>query len=126
MAEENPSIQNQANIEEFKGVLEFAYICIKSLILVHGGSIVALLTLVGTVWDRKPEIVTKIFPIIGYFSFGLFLAICISLIAYIAQCEYQHENFSKADEYRKIAIICSIASIIAYAVGTISVLFVIL
>jgi hypothetical protein len=105
-------------LEEFKGVLEFAYLTIKSLFLVNGGAIIALLSLVGTLWRDEPKIVKVAIASIQFFSLGLFLATLIPLLCYWAQSEYVKDQLDKADAIRNKATILAVSSSFAFFLGS--------
>ena len=122
MVSNDLEFQAQQILDLKKGVLEFSYILIRSLILVNGGAIIAILTLVGTAW-QKETLVIAVLPNILYFNTGIILALACCLTAYCMQVivtEYFTSKFmlTIAGFLRLLAIIFAMISIAAFAFGS--------
>lgn len=124
MITEDKDYIKQELLDLKKGVLEFSYISIKSLILINGGAIVALLTLMGTIWKDGTEkkLVECVLPNLMYFNVGIILAVLSCLLAYIFQVlvtETFIEEYSILKKgLRGVAVIGVFVSLGCFAIGS--------
>jgi endonuclease YncB( thermonuclease family) len=75
-------------------VMNFATIAIRSLLLINGGALVALLTLTGGVWSRAPaegkQLVLTLHEGLLAFGGGVIACLLTSFSSYIAQSAFAH------------------------------------
>lgn len=119
----NIDAHNQSRIEVLKAVFEFANITIKSLILANGGSIVALLTLMGTIWkDEREMVIANMLPSLWWFCIGLICAVFVSLFAYLTQYCYCYEKEKIGKFFHIFAVASAFFSVGFFIAGTVSTL----
>jgi uncharacterized membrane protein len=73
----------------FEAAVEFAVLAIRTLVLVNGAAVIALLTFVGQVWANDQHngsaMAHILFWPLMFFLLGLVLAVVTTLLAYLTQ-----------------------------------------
>lgn len=112
----------------FQAAVDFAIIGIKTLVMVNGAAVIALLTFVGQVWandQHNGSVMAKIlfWPLL-FFLTGLILAVITTLLGYVTQMITTERGGGTippaAMRLRVIAIAASIFSVVAFAAGAIA------
>jgi hypothetical protein len=79
------------NVEMFKGIIAFATLAIKSLILVNGAAVIALLTLLGHLWaadingSTAIKLTAKLGPSFTWYTVGVGAGVLSAGFSYFAQ-----------------------------------------
>lgn len=77
------------NLEQLKGAIEFAKQSITLCVILNGGALVALLTLLGSILNKvDTEIILGLAFASRYFIFGVSLATLSGIIAFLTQLSY--------------------------------------
>lgn len=102
----------------FNGLITLSSLGIKSLILVNGGAVLALLTFIGNrVRAETPECFTWAF---GAYLLGVGLALVCVLLAYIFQSvELETQKKKLAIALRLAAIVVAVLSLISFVTGSV-------
>jgi hypothetical protein len=111
-------------VSSFKAVIDFALFSIRSLILVNGGAVVAILAFLGSIWggDNKggaTAVTHAIAEPLGYFIGGLVCAMLTAMFSYLAQVSFTESQKMKAGKassgfgasFRAIAILLAAVSL---------------
>ncbi|MES2473892.1 MAG: hypothetical protein V4601_13755 [Pseudomonadota bacterium] len=112
----------------FEAAVEFAITAIKTLVMVNGAAVIALLTFVGQVWANDQHngsaMAHILFWPLLFFLTGLIMAVLTCLLAYITQMiTTEHGGGAIPPLSKKIrlsAITTSVLSIMAFTAGAIS------
>lgn len=111
----------------FRAAVDFAIIGIKTLVMVNGAAVIALLTFVGQVWandQHNGSAMAKIlfWPLL-FFLAGLILAVVTTLLAYVTQMITTERGGGvippAAMRLRVFAIIASGLSVAAFTAGAV-------
>jgi len=82
-----------SDLEVFRTVIQAGGIARKDLLLVNGGSSVALLALLGHfVSTGKAQATTAFAPVLEWFAIGVALCLLCSALTYVSQAFYQHDE----------------------------------
>lgn len=106
-----------AKQDEFKGVIDFALLSIKSIMATNAGAIIALLTFLQTIWKDDTSVRSVVLTGLCFFVSGLVLSVLVSFFAYLAQYDFHHEEDS-ALLYRKLTIISGFLSLGCFVIGS--------
>lgn len=112
----------------FEAAVEFAVLAIRTLVLVNGAAVIALLTFVGQVWANDQyngsAMAHILFWPLMFFLAGLVLAVVTTLLAYLTQMlTTEHGGGSippVSKKLRRFAIVSAILSLMAFAAGAVS------
>lgn len=111
----------------FEAAVEFAILAIRTLILINGAAVIALLTFVGQVWANDQQngsamAHTLFWPLL-FFLAGLILAVITCLLAYITQMITTEHGGGAipplSKKVRLFAIMTSLFSITAFTAGAV-------
>jgi hypothetical protein len=115
----------------FRALIDFSVVAIRSLILINGGAVVAILAFLSNVWKADGQagglsIAKAITGPLAYFIGGLVAAIATSMFAYLAQMLFTERRKEKEGQMqsplgstcRVIAMVLAIASLVAFACGS--------
>ncbi len=100
----------------FEAVIRFADITIRSLLLLNGGSALALLSFAGNAASHGDRL--RFVPSLIAFGVGAALSVLTAGLAYLAQntfVEFQRERL--ADWIRWVAVACAFAALGAFCAG---------
>jgi hypothetical protein len=109
---------------------DFARDALKSLILVNGGAVIALLTFYGSILGKDSHALpvgARCFAFCGLigFSIGLLMAILASLFAYLTQLtwgkavEDESQREKSADTWHLVSMGASLASAFSFGIGVV-------
>lgn len=112
----------------FEAAVEFAILAIRTLILVNGAAVIALLTFVGQVWANDQQngsaMAHILFWPLLFFLSGLILAVITCLLAYITQMITTEHGGGAipplSKKVRLFAIMASVLSITAFTAGAVT------
>ena len=112
----------------FEAAVEFAITAIKTLVMVNGAAVIALLTFVGQVWANDQSngsaMARVLFWPLLFFLTGLIMAVLTCLLAYITQMITTEHGRGVipplSKKIRLFAIATSVLSIMAFTAGAIS------
>lgn len=89
----------------FRGVIVFAETTIKSLLLMNGGALIALLALLGALWTRNDAKATQIASVVGpsitLFVIGTTAATATAAASYIAQVLFSEKSAADKTFWRR-------------------------
>jgi heme/copper-type cytochrome/quinol oxidase subunit 3 len=111
----------------FQAAVEFAILAIRTLILINGAAVIALLTFVGQVWandQHNGSAMAKIlfWPLL-FFLTGLILAVVTCLLAYLTQMITTERGGGSippaSKRLRLVAIMTSVLSITSFTAGAV-------
>jgi hypothetical protein len=94
---------------------------VKSLFLMNGGAVVALLAFLQAIWTINQQLARWVIGAIALFSAGVFLAGCVQLLRYSASYNLQGGN-RRWMIYRRLYLGCAYASLAAFFFGVVVVL----
>ena len=111
----------------FEAAVEFAILAIRTLILVNGAAVIALLTFVGQVWANDQHNGSHMAHILFWpllcFLMGLVMAVVTTLLAYLTQMITTEHGGGRipprSKKLRLIAIITSFLSVTGFAAGAV-------
>ena len=112
----------------FEAVVEFAVLALRTLVLVNGAAVIALLTFVGKVWandQRNGSGMAHIlfWPLIFFLS-GLIMALVATILAYITQMITTEHGGGTipaiSKKVRRFAILAAVLSVVCFATGSIA------
>lgn len=111
----------------FEAAVEFAILAIRTLILINGAAVIALLTFVGQVWANDQHngsaMAHILFWPLLFFLTGLILAVITCLLAYITQMITTERGGGAipplSKKVRFFAIMTSVLSITAFTAGAV-------
>ena len=111
----------------FEAAVEFAILAIRTLILINGAAVIALLTFVGQVWANDQHNGSAMAHILFWpllcFLIGLVMAVLTTMLAYLTQMiTTEHGGGSippRSKKLRLIAIISSFLSVTGFAAGAV-------
>ncbi len=112
----------------FEAAVEFAVLALRTLVLVNGAAVIALLTFVGQVWandQRNGSGMAHIlfWPLI-FFLTGLVMALVATILAYITQMittEHGRGTIPAiSKKVRRFAILTAVLSVVCFATGSIA------
>jgi hypothetical protein len=111
----------------FEAAVEFAILAIRTLILINGAAVIALLTFVGQVWANDQHngsaMAHILFWPLLFFLAGLILAVITCLLAYITQMITTEHGAGAipplSKKVRLFAIMASVLSIAAFSAGAV-------
>ncbi len=120
--------RHQQKLELIKGVLEYSYMSIKSLILINGGAIIAILTLIQTIWKDDKNLTSLMMSNLSYFVYGIIVAVIVSFLSYLTQAiivEVCKDNkwFEFAKKLRMAAVLCAVFSLGFFSCGAFSTIY---
>jgi len=112
----------------FEAAVEFAVLAIRTLVLVNGAAVIALLTFVGQVWANDQHngsaMAHILFWPLMFFLSGLVLAVITTLLAYLTQMLTTEHGGGVippvSKKLRRFAIVSAILSVMAFAAGAVS------
>lgn len=81
--------KQQAQIEQFKSVMQISALALKSAMIINGGAAIALLTFLGNMKDNTG--MEYFVCALQYYIFGVALAAFANASAYLAQYRYLYE-----------------------------------
>lgn len=123
-------MQNQANLaqynaenaigrELFKAVTTAGQTALKTVILINGGSAVALLAFIGNIWNKSTDvaIVERLLNSMGLFIIGVLAGGVAAGLTYLAQRHYQNQNEKHGNCINNIIIICVVIAYIVFLIG---------
>lgn len=119
--------QNAVDVEMFKGIITFATLAIKSLILVNGAAVISLLTLLGHLWagDGTSTIAqsftSELAPSFMWHTLGVGAGVLSAAFAYLTQVLFMevrpvHRNWW-GEGFRIAAVAAAITSFAGFVVG---------
>lgn len=112
----------------FEAAVEFAVLALRTLVLVNGAAVIALLTFVGQVWandQRNGSSMAHIlfWPLIFFLS-GLIMALVAIILAYITQMLTTEHGAGTipaiSKKVRRFAILAAVLSVLSFAAGAVS------
>ena len=111
----------------FEAAVEFAILAIRTLILVNGAAVIALLTFVGQVWANDQHNGSNMAHILFWpllcFLIGLVMAVITTLLAYLTQMITTERGKGtippESKRLRLVAILASGLSVSAFAAGAV-------
>lgn len=88
-----------ANLEPFKATIQYAVIGLRSLFLINGGAILAMITFAGakTIDEKDAEVLSKGLML---YSIGLVSVVLATGISYVAQSYYSRTFSNESTEFR--------------------------
>jgi len=125
--------EHRLHIDEamFRAIMDFAVVSIRSLTLINGGAVVAILAFLGSVWrssDRggPPSIAVLLAEPLGWFIAGLALAVASAMTSYLSQVAFLELRTEKdgrrqstaGDVLRGMAIGAACFSLVCFCVGS--------
>lgn len=120
-------LHTQTSIASFQGVIQFAEICIKAVIITNGGAVIALLAFVGSLWtgeNKVPvELSSALSKSLALFSYGVGAGIVTSGFAYVTQVLFTEITVSEGkrnwfgEVVRVLAVLFGFSSIILFWLG---------
>ncbi len=116
---------NEDQVEMFKAVVTFATLAIKSIIVVNGAAVIALLAFLGNIWDKNGSaaIITAAGSSLGHFVYGLICGVATAAFSYLAQvvfAEVQRGPSGRVlsgEVLRVVAVTLAIAGLVFFALG---------
>ena len=79
----------QSQLAMFSGIIEFAVVAIKGIVLVNGAAAIAVLAFLGSIWAGNAkegrEAAIKLAPALEWFVWGVGLGVLTAGLAYLAQ-----------------------------------------
>jgi hypothetical protein len=111
----------------FEAAVEFAILAIRTLTLVNGAAVIALLTFVGQVWANDQQNGSHMAHILFWpllcFLMGLVMAVITTLLAYLTQMITTERGGGKippeSKRLRLVAIVTSFISVTGFAAGAV-------
>ena len=111
----------------FEAAVEFAILAIRTLILVNGAAVIALLSFVGQVWANDQHNGSNMAHILFWpllsFLMGLVMAVITTLLAYLTQMITTERGGGKippeSKRLRLFAIFASFLSVTGFAAGAV-------
>ena len=117
----------QGRIEEFKAAMAFARGALSVAILINGGAAIAILALLGHIWEDK-SLSAYLAGCLLPFSIGVLAGAVGTGLSYLTQCSYlaaENEGQQKKADWGRMATIgCIIFSYITFAGGALWACFV--
>ena len=124
----NEEILHAIRMREYghKAAADFGLHGLKTLVLVNGGALIALVTFLQTIWKDMTVYGEKAGYALVFFSLGIILALIATLCGYVTMsklsaiftptedCIAHAESYER---YRKAALYSSIASVLFFTVG---------
>lgn len=108
-----------SNDQTFGVFVEAVMGVLKSLLLVNGGALVAILTLMGT--GHAPiALLQSIYVPAGFFVLGCIFSLAASTAVSIAISAARHQRDAVTDKYGKIALILQWASLLGFVCGALA------
>ncbi len=105
-------------LESFKAIIAFANITIRSLLLINGGALVALLAFFGNTWKDSHSVIVLSIPSMKAYLLGLVFAVLVSGVAYIAQHYFTRQQNKAGITFQIIAIIFALISLGSFSCGS--------
>jgi len=109
---------NKYRVENTKAIFNYTNIGIRSLVLSNGGAIIAILSLMGTIWKEDRLFINDLIPFVGYFCAGLSLILLVPLLAYYAQRHIISENAKRESICTIAAVSCALLSWLIFTIGS--------
>lgn len=104
--------------EMFQAVIAFGQATIRNLILINGGACVAMLALIGGIFDKAEALARSLSSALLFFGGGVLLGALAAGASYISQsCYYYDEDNKRGDIWRWGCIGIGVASYVAFAGG---------
>jgi hypothetical protein len=112
----------------FEAAVEFAILALRTLVLVNGAAVIALLTFVGQVWANDQHngsnMAHILFWPLMFFLAGLILAVTTTLLAYVTQMITTEHGSGliplRSKRLRLVAIMTAWLSLMAFAAGAVT------
>lgn len=95
---------------------------VKSLFLMNGGAVVALLAFLQAIWTTDKSLAKWVVCAMVPFAAGVFLAGCVQLFRYHASYSLEDGDRSRFETYRERYLGCAYGALAAFLVGVIVVL----
>lgn len=110
-----------AKIEMTRAVAGFAQSAIRTLVLINGGALLALLTFLGRLADSQPALASQFSAPMIHFSFGLVASCMVAMVAYAVQFAYDaRQKLLKPGVYlHYFAVILAVVSLGFFVCGII-------
>jgi hypothetical protein len=111
----------------FEAAVEFAILALKTLVMVNGAAVIALLTFVGQVWANDQHNGSNMAHILFWpllcFLMGLVMAVITTVLAYLTQMITTERGNGmippESKRLRLVAIMVSGLSVIGFAAGAV-------
>jgi hypothetical protein len=109
----------ETRLELARAVIGFGQTAIRSLFLINGGALIALLTFLGQLSDQRPDEAAAFSTPMLYFSVGLISVCVVAMLAYIVQSIYEARGrFLRIGKGLHIAsLFFAASSLAAFTVG---------
>jgi hypothetical protein len=112
----------------FEAAVEFAVLALRTLVLVNGAAVIALLTFVGQVWANDQHNGSAMAHILFWplmlFLLGLVFAVTATLLAYITQMLTTEHGAGVippiSKKVRRFAILFAVLSLAGFAAGAVT------
>ena len=112
----------------FEAAVEFAILALRTLVLVNGAAVIALLTFVGQVWANDQHNGSNMAHVLFWpllcFVTGLILAVTATLLAYVTQMITTEHGAGfippRSKRLRLVAISAAWLSLMAFAAGAVT------
>ena len=129
-SEEQAWLRDQ-QVVVLQGVMDFALFTLRTLLLVNGGALIALLALISAAWgfhaDQGGALAAELYLALGAFGAALVCCILASFGAYIAQVIFSQAKLTPATPalpisaqlFRAAAIGAGVASLGAFGFGVV-------
>ena len=112
----------------FEAAVEFAILAIRTLILINGAAVIALLTFVGQVWANDQHngsaMAHILFWPLLFFLIGVIMAVTTTLLAYITQMlttEHGRGTIPAISKRVRIfAILSAVLSLMSFTAGAVT------
>jgi hypothetical protein len=111
----------------FEAAVEFAILAIRTLILINGAAVIALLTFVGQVWANDQHtgsaMAKVLFWPLLFFLIGVIMAVTTTLLAYITQMLTTEHGRGAipviSKRVRIFAILSALLSLMSFTAGAV-------
>lgn len=108
---------HQSKLEGFRTVIQMGQNAIKTGFILHGGAVIALIALVGHLFqqERTMKYVPQLAGCIMPFAIGVFLVALVSGLAYVCQSFYEEPDLASHEVARRLNNSCLIIGLICLA-----------
>lgn len=117
--------ETATHLTMFKAIVDFALAAIRGLIIVNGGAIIALLALLGHLWDQDAAsaqaVIRAIRPALYCFVAGTGGGVLTAALAYLSQVLFQELGSRRwlGEVFRVPALVVAMGSLVAFTLGAI-------
>ena len=122
MTTEDAARQHEREMTNLRGAFEFGAQALKSIELLNGGAVLALLTFYGSILkDAKPAHFDKtdLTRALMSYAVGLCLGLFAALLAYFSQLQSATaRNGGSEDAWRVVSVALAILAALAFPLGT--------